>query len=128
VTIRDGLSLLAGLAQAVAEEQPELAVRIRGPAFKDNLRAFVGAARVALSQAEEVETLLKGYGLPDTLLAGLPAAVDRLDSSETAREAGRNAHVGATADLDKVTGVIMRVLRQGVDPGPEHPQAQSGEG
>ncbi len=112
VTVRDGLSLVAGLAEAAEEEQPDLAVRIRVPKLKISQSTFVSEARVAVRQAMDVEPLLKSYGLPDTLLAELSAALDRIDTTEEAKEAGRNAQVGATADLDKVTGEIMRLLRQ----------------
>jgi hypothetical protein len=112
VTIRDGLSLVAGLAEAAADEQPDLAVRIKPPALRAQQTTFVSSARVAVTQAREVEPVLKGYGLPDTLLTEISAAIDRLESTEDAKEAGRNAHVGATADLHKVTGDVMRILRQ----------------
>ncbi|MDZ4864114.1 MAG: hypothetical protein SGJ01_11785 [Gemmatimonadota bacterium] len=111
-TIRDGLVLVAGLAEAAEGEQPDLAVRVRVPLLKVSQTSFVNAARVAVRQAMDVEPLLKSYGLPDTLLAELSAALDRIDTTEDAKEAGRNAQVGATADLDKVTGEIMRILRQ----------------
>ncbi len=112
VTIRDGLALVAGLAEAAVEEQPDLAVRIKAPRLRAQQTTFVNSARVAVSQAREVEPVLKGYGLPDTLLAEISAAIDRLESTEEKKEAGRNAHVGATADLDKVAGEVMRILRQ----------------
>jgi hypothetical protein len=112
VTIRDGILLVAGLTEAATEEQPDLAVRIRVPALKISLSEFVSTARAAVRQAMDVEPLLKTYGLPDTLLAELMAALDRIESTEEAKDAGRNALVGATADLDKVTGDIMRILRQ----------------
>ncbi len=111
-TIRDGLVLVAGLAASAAEEQPDMAVRIQVPGIKTQQTIFVNAARVAVKQAREVEPLLKAYGLPDTLLTELAAALDRFDSTEEAKESGRNAQVGATADLDKVAGEVMRILRQ----------------
>lgn len=111
-TIHDGLVLVAGLADAASEEQPDMAVRIRVPKIKISLPVFISSARVAVKQAQDVEGLLKSYGLPDTLLAELSAALDRLESTEGAKESGRNAQVGATADLDKVAGEVMRILRQ----------------
>ena len=112
VTIRDGLVLVAGLAEAAEEAQPDLAVRIHVPKLKSSLSDFVSAARVAVRQAMDVEPLLKSYGLPDTLLAELMAALDRIDSTVSAKEVGRNAQVGATAEIHKVTSEIMRILRQ----------------
>ncbi len=112
ITIRDGLVLVSGLAEAATEEQPDLAVRIRVPRLRAPQPNFVTATRVAVTQAREVEPILKGYGLPDTLLTEISAAADRLESTEAVKEAGRNAHVGATADLDKISGDVMRLMRQ----------------
>ncbi len=112
VTIRDGLSLVAGLAEAASEEQPDLAVRIRVPNLRTDRATFVSSARVAVAQAREVEPLLRSYGLPDTLLTELADALDRFESTEDTKELGRSAHVGATADLHKVAGEVMRILRQ----------------
>jgi len=111
-TVRDGLILVAGLAEAAVGEQPDLEVRIKAPPIKISRKEFVNRARVAVQQATDVEALLKEYGLPDTLLAELSAAIDRIEATEGAKEVGRNAQVGASADLDKVTGEVMRILRQ----------------
>lgn len=110
--VRDGLILVAGLADAAAAEQPDLAVRIRIPAERLNRLEFITKSRVAVQLATEVEPLLKQYGLPDTLLAEISAAIDRIELTEGAKEVGRNAQVGASADLDKVTAEVMRLLRQ----------------
>lgn len=112
VTIRDGIALVAGLAGIASEEQPDLEVRIRTPLLKDNQPAFVTASRVAVEQARSVEPLLRTYGLPETLLTELSAALDRFETEVAVKETGRNTQVGATADLDKVTGQVMRILRQ----------------
>jgi hypothetical protein len=111
-TVRDGLILVAGLAEAAAAEQPDLVVRIKVPKDKMSRAEFVTKARVAVAEATEVEPLLKQYGLPDTLLAEITAAIDRIEATESAKEVGRNSQVGASADLDKVTAEVMRLLRQ----------------
>lgn len=111
-TVRDGLILVAGLAEAAVGEQPDLAVRIKAPPLRRSRTEFVNSARVAVQQATEVAALLKEYGLPDTLLAELSEAIDRIETTEGAKESGRNAQVGASADLDKVAGEVMRILRQ----------------
>lgn len=112
VTIRDGISLLVGLAESAMDVRKDVQIVIRAPYLKADAEQFVNDSREALIQARGAEEILTGFGLPEGLLADLDAAITQLTSRNREKELGRNMQVGATAGLDRVTAEVMRVLRQ----------------
>ena len=112
VTIRDGISLIAGLADSAMRMRRDVVLDIKMPYLKGHLETFVGDCRRALAIAHGAEDILKAFGMPDTLLAELDAALVQLTTRAKEKELGRNVQVGATAGLDRVTAQIMRYLRQ----------------
>ena len=112
VTIRDGISLLVGLAEIATAVRPDVRITLRQPYLKADAEKFVNDSREALVTARGVEDLLTGFGLPEGLLEALDAALTQLTARAKEKELGRNLQVGATAKLDRVTAEVMRLLRQ----------------
>ncbi len=112
VTIRDGIAMLADLAQAAVADKKDLPIRIRTPRLRSEEKDFLSASRIAIAQAQENSAILTRYGLTPTLLDELSAATSQLESARGQKDVGRNAHTGATADLDRVAADVSRILRQ----------------
>ena len=112
ITIRDGIAMLADLAQAAVADRKDLPIRIRTPRLRTEEKDFISASRIAIAQARENAGILTRYGLTPTLLDELDAAVTQLESARGQKDVGRNAHTGATADLDRVAADVAKLLRQ----------------
>jgi hypothetical protein len=79
---------------------------------KDNgsYQAFRTAARAMADEARVQKELLVGHGLSEPLLDGLAQALDQADEAMDQAVAGRQAHVGAGAELAAVVQEVMQVV------------------
>jgi hypothetical protein len=109
--IRDQLQVLEGAAQLAALDDPGLDARFEPPPLANSHRSFVAGARVCLAQASPMRDLLIKHGMPATFLEELAAEVDLYEQVVENKLTARGAHVGASADLEAVTGEIMLIVR-----------------
>lgn len=112
VTIRDGISLLVGLAESARAIRKDIRITLRQPYLKADAEKFVNDSREALVVARGVEDVLTGFGLPEGLLDAIDAALTQLTARAKEKELGRNMQVGATVGIDRATAEVMRLLRQ----------------
>jgi hypothetical protein len=110
--ILDSINLLAGLAQAASQEDPELTAGITRLPMHGSRQELLTKARVAAATAAAKQDILVRYGLPDGLLESLTTALDTFEEVINDRNAGRAAHVGARADLSSVEEGIMALVRR----------------
>jgi hypothetical protein len=108
--IRATIRLLAGLARAAAEEEPELEVVIERPSINASHQMFLTQARVAEANATTHRDLLTRYGMPENFLEEFKRQLDEFEEVINDKHAGRAAHVGARADLHAVGSEFMRVV------------------
>jgi hypothetical protein len=111
-TINGELLFLGGIAAAAAAEEPGLAERLQTPAGNVSHRRFLTEARVAVAQALPRKSLFLKYGMTGDLLEGLTTQLDQFEQLINQKNAGRAAHVGARADLERATEAIMRIADQ----------------
>jgi hypothetical protein len=110
--IRATIRLLAGLARAAAQEEPELEVMIERSSINASHQVFLTQARVAETNATTHRDLLTRYGMPQNFLEEFKAQLDSFEEAINDKHAGRAAHVGARADLFAVGNQFMRVVGQ----------------
>ena len=105
------LRYLAGVAAVAAKENVELAAQFRLPHPDAPHLALVTVARGMLERATAQQELLVSRGMSETLLDDIAAAVAELEKTLEATRAGRRDHVGASTDLEAVTGEIGEQVR-----------------
>lgn len=106
------LPLLARVAEAASREVPGLETLFQPPRANGSSLAFRTVARTMVEEAQARRDLFLRYGMPETLLDDLTGALDQHDDAESEANAGRRAQVGASGDLEAVTGEIMQLLQQ----------------
>ncbi len=106
------LNLLAGIADAASADDPDLAARLKLPRPTSKTKNLLAVARVAVTQATPRKELLIANGMPATLLEEITAAADQYEATRSDKNTGRTTHVGAHADLEKVTSEIMALVKQ----------------
>jgi hypothetical protein len=105
------LSHIISAAELASAEEPELAEKFRVPGRVRNYAAFRTAARGVLSEAESRKELLTKHGLSESVLVALRKVLDEFDVVVEQGAQGRAMHVGASAELENVTGEILRVVK-----------------
>jgi hypothetical protein len=110
--LRDGLRLLAGVADAAASEAAGATAPLTMPHDTTNHRAFLTAAKVALTQATSQRELFLKYGMAPDFLGEFSTTLNQYEEAINQKSAAQTAHVGARADLDQVAGEIMHTVEQ----------------
>ena len=108
---RSMLRHVARVAEVASEEQPELARKFRLPKDNGSFQAFRTAARGMATEAQAQRELLVRHGLSEPLLDSLVQALSQYDEAMEQAAAGRQAHVGAGADLEAVVQEIQQVVK-----------------
>jgi hypothetical protein len=111
-TMREAhLSHLAQAARMAAREVPELAQKlVLRPGTRTYL-AFRTAARGMAAEARNQKEVLVKHGLVESVLDNLTQALDQFDEAVESGAGGRQAHVGASAELQAVADEIVQVVR-----------------
>ncbi len=105
------LAHLAEVAKAAAKEVPELAQKLVPKPGITTYVAFRTAARGMAAEAESQKAVLVRYGLVETVLENLSQTLDQFDVAVEQGRAGRQAHVGASAELKAVADEIVQIVR-----------------
>jgi hypothetical protein len=101
---------LVTVAAVAGEEHVALAGRYALPSGSHTNEVFRTFARKLLEQGQAERELLAQYGLADKLVDDLAAALDEFDGSVIESNQGRQAHVGARAELKAVSDEVMRLV------------------
>lgn len=105
------LSHLAQVAKIAARDVPELAQKFVFKPGTTTYLAFRTAARGMAAEAQNQKEVLVKHGLVETVLENLTQALDQFDVALERGSAGRQAHVGASAELHAVADEIVQVVR-----------------
>jgi len=105
------LAHLAQVGKAAARDVPELAQKFVFRPGTTTYLAFRTAARGMAAEAESQKEVLVKHGLADTVLANLVQALDQFDAAVEQGSEGRQAHVGASAELRAVADEVVQVVR-----------------
>lgn len=102
---------VAEVAKIAAREAPGLPQKFVLTRKSRPYLSFRTAARSISAEAEAQKELLVRHGLVDTVLESLRQALEEFDQAIEQGSLGRQAHVGASAELDAVAGEVMRLVR-----------------
>ncbi len=108
---RTHLNHLIEVGKSASREVPELAQKF---VFRPGTRSHLGfrtAARGMVAEAQTHRDVLLKYGLGEDVLADLAAALDQFDDAMEQGQAGRQAHVGASAELHAIADEIVQIVR-----------------
>jgi hypothetical protein len=106
----DLLPYLVRLGQVVAETAPELGQRFVMPSSKSTNAAYRTAARAMFDEASAARERFIAAGMTQQFLTDLGLALAEFDAAVEAGRGARAAHVGARADLEVVTGKLMKLM------------------
>lgn len=105
------LGHLVQVGKVAARDVPDLAQKfVFRPGSRSNL-GFRTAARGMVAEAQIHRDVLLKYGLGEDLLADLAAGLDQFDAALEQGQAGRQAHVGASAELHALADEIVQIVR-----------------
>jgi hypothetical protein len=90
---------------------PELAQKFVFRPGTTTYLAFRTAARGMAAEAQTHKDVLVKHGLPETVLDNLMQALDQFDAAVEQGLEGRQAHVGASAELRSVADEVVQVVR-----------------
>jgi hypothetical protein len=102
---------LAQVAKVAAREVPELAQKFVVKPGTTTYLAFRTAARGMAAEAQSQKEVLVRHGLVEAVLENLTQALDQFDAAVEHGSEGRQAHVGASAELNAVADEIVQVVR-----------------
>jgi hypothetical protein len=108
---RAHLTHLARIAEEAASELPELPQKFLFKPGKGSYRAFRTAARGMQVEAQTRRQELVKHGLVEPLLDDLGRQLDELDAVMERGQEARRVHVGATAQLEVVSGEVVRLVK-----------------
>jgi uncharacterized protein (UPF0210 family) len=108
---RTYLDHILTVAESASVEEPELAQRFTYPQDATTYQAFVTVATSILAEAESRKELLMKHGLAEEVLVGFRVALDQFQTAVEQGDAGRLAHVGASADLVTVSEQSVQVVK-----------------
>ena len=109
--LHDGLLRhLVTVANAAADEEPELTREFRMPAGNASHMAYRTVARTLLEKGVAQRELLLKHGLGETLLDDLRAAVDELDASIEETVESKQRHILARRRLRTLSDEVMRLV------------------
>ncbi|HET6578280.1 MAG TPA: hypothetical protein VFG66_08155 [Gemmatimonadales bacterium] len=104
------LTHLARVAKVAAREDPDLAQKFVLKPGTTTYLAFRTAARGMAAEAQNHRELLVKHGLVDTVLDDLGHALDQFDAAVEHGTRGRQAHVGASAELRAVADEVVQIV------------------
>jgi hypothetical protein len=108
---RTQLLHLSRVAEAAGQERPELEQKfVLAPEATPYL-AFRAAARGIAAEAQNEKDLLLKHGLLETALQSLTQALEQFDRAVERGTSGRQAHVGARAELKAIADEASQVVR-----------------
>jgi hypothetical protein len=105
------LAHVAQVGKVAAREVPELAQKFVFRPGTTTYLAFRTAARGMAAEAQTHKDVLVKHGLAETVLDNLMHALDQFDAAVEQRLEGRQAHVGASAELRSVADEVVQVVR-----------------
>jgi hypothetical protein len=108
---RTHLGHLLSVAELASAEEPELLRKFQYPRDATTYQAFQTAANSIAAEAEARKELLMKHGLAEEVLSGLRVALDQFQTAVEQGNAGRLAHVGATAELGAVAEEAAQVVK-----------------
>ncbi len=91
--------------------EPELARKFVLPRGTHTYRGFQTAAGGLAAEAESRKELLLKHGLAEEVLSGLQVALDQFEAAAEQGAAGRLTHIGATAELERVSDEAVQIVR-----------------
>jgi hypothetical protein len=101
---------LAQAAKIAGREVPELAQKLVLKPRARSYLAFRTAARGMAAEAQNQREVLVKHGLVETVLDSLNEALDQFDAAMEHGSAGRQAHVGASAELSAVADEVVQII------------------
>jgi hypothetical protein len=108
---RTQLLHLSRVAEAAGKERPELEQKfVLAPEATPYL-AFRAATRGIAAEAEKEKALLLKHGLLESALQSLTQALDQFDRAVERGTTGRQAHVGARAELKAIADEVNQIVR-----------------
>jgi hypothetical protein len=100
------------IAEAAGLERPDLVQKFELPDAALPYLAFRSAVQGILAEAQTEQELLARYGLMDSARKSLGEMVARFDRAAERSLRGRQAHVGARAELEAIADEILQRVRQ----------------
>jgi hypothetical protein len=108
---RTQLLHLSRVAEAAGKERPELQQKFVLAPVATPYLAFRAAAQGIAAEAENEKELLLKHGLLETALQSLTQALEQFDRAVERGTNGRQAHVGARAELKASADEVGQVVR-----------------
>jgi hypothetical protein len=105
------LAHLAKVARIAAREMPELAQKLTLRPRTGTYLAFRTAARGMAAEAQSRKEALVKHGLAESVLVNLAQTLDQFDAAVESGVAGRQTHVGASAELQAVADEIFQIVQ-----------------
>jgi uncharacterized protein (UPF0210 family) len=105
------LDHLANVAEIASAEEPEILRKFVFPPDATTYQAFQTAAAGIAAEAESRKELLMKHGLSEEVLNGLKVALEQFQAAVEQGEAGRLAHVGASAELVVVSEQVVQIVK-----------------
>ena len=102
---------LIEVARHAAGEEPELAARFVLPELDASYLAFSTMARTLAAEASANREVLVRHGLVESVLDDLVGALGRFEQALALAAEGRRAHVGASAELERVAVEVVAVVK-----------------
>jgi hypothetical protein len=101
---------LVTVADAAAEERPDVAGEFRMPSSNSSHIIYLTVARTLLDKGVAHRELLVKHGLGETLLDDLRKAVDELDASITETVESKQQHILARTELRRLSDQVMQLV------------------
>jgi hypothetical protein len=108
---RTHLHHLSSVAAVASVEEPELDLKFALPRGTTTYQEFQTAASGMAAEAQSRKELLLKHGLAEEVLTALGVALEQFEVVVEQGAAGRLAHVGATADLDRVAEEVVQIVK-----------------
>jgi hypothetical protein len=105
------LGHLAHVADAAAEDLPDLTPAFRIPKEARTIRGFRTTAGTMAAAAQSNRELLAKHGLVPSVLDDLVTMLDKFDQAVMQGVEARRQHVGASADLEAIADKIVQVVQ-----------------
>jgi hypothetical protein len=105
------LDHLTSVADLASLDEPALRQKVAFPADATTYQAFQTAASGIMAEVESQKELLMKHGLSEEVLAGLKVALEEFEATVQRGEAGRLAHVGASAELVVVADQVVQIVK-----------------
>ena len=105
------LDHVAQVGKVASRDVPDLAQKLVFRPGTASFLAFRTAARAVAAEAQTHKEVLVKHGLAETVLDNLMQALDQFDAAVDQGMRGRQAHVGASAELKSVADEIVQIVR-----------------